>query len=57
MTGPTMTAATPARPLSDPLRQPATLSHDGIAQRIPHQGRMCLLVATRPKLKLPEFAP
>ena len=43
MTGPTMTPETPPRPVSDLLSQPATLSHDGIAQRIPHQGRMCLL--------------
>ena len=43
MTGPTMTPTAPACSVIDPLIQPATLSRDGIAQRIPHQGRMCLL--------------
>ena len=41
--GPAMTCVTPPDPVIDPLSHPATLSHDGIAQRIPHQGRMCLL--------------
>jgi predicted hotdog family 3-hydroxylacyl-ACP dehydratase len=32
------TPATPAAPAT-----PATLNHDGIARRVPHAGRMCLL--------------